>query len=106
MGTIHYNKLVRDGIPKIVRGLGKEVKVRKLSDEEYKKFLFDKLVEESIEARDNPSDWEELADVVEVVYAILDFKKIGIQEFQLMRQRKRSDRGGFVDKILLESVSD
>lgn len=106
MGEIIYNKLVRDDIPKIVKGLGKTVKTRMLNDEEYGKALFEKLIEESMEARDNPNDWEELADVEEVIYAILEFKKIDAREFRLMRQRKHSDRGGFRERILLESISD
>jgi predicted house-cleaning noncanonical NTP pyrophosphatase (MazG superfamily) len=49
---------------------------------------------------------EELADLVEVVYAILDEKKISLQEFELIRKQKVQERGAFMKKLLLKEVID
>ena len=49
---------------------------------------------------------EELADLVEVVYAILDDKKISLQEFELIRKQKVQERGAFQKKLLLKEVID
>ncbi|MDP3985475.1 MAG: nucleoside triphosphate pyrophosphohydrolase [bacterium] len=44
---IVYNKLVRDKIPDIIRSHGRHPEMRILSDDEYRKFLRLKLVEEA-----------------------------------------------------------
>jgi len=49
---------------------------------------------------------EELADLVEVVYAILDDKKISLQELELIRKQKIQERGAFQKKLLLKEVID
>ncbi|WP_253947878.1 nucleoside triphosphate pyrophosphohydrolase [Paenibacillus ehimensis] len=46
----------------------------------------------------------ELADLVEIVYAILEHKGISIEEFERVRQEKKEKRGGFGDRILLVKV--
>lgn len=45
-----YNKLVRDKIPEIIENDGEKSATRMFDDEEYKKELKNKLVEESQEA--------------------------------------------------------
>lgn len=47
---------------------------------------------------------EELADLVEVVYAILEHKDVSLQEFEVIRKQKVSDRGAFKEKLLLKEV--
>ncbi|OLN28237.1 hypothetical protein [Desulfosporosinus metallidurans] len=49
---------------------------------------------------------EELADLVEVVYAILDHKKVSSQEFEVTREQKVKERGAFKKKLLLKEVID
>ena len=64
-----YNKLVRDKIPQIIEEKGGKAEIRILSDEEYRTFLEAKLDEEVAEYhRDQCA--EELADILEVVYAL------------------------------------
>ena len=74
-------------------------------DEEYFKELNRKLKEELNEYLDG-NDIEELADLYEVMLAILDYKKMSLMEFDIIRKMKVEKRGAFKNKIYLESVID
>lgn len=100
-----YNKLVRDNIPDIIKKNGATPIVRILDDEEYFKELNRKLKEELNEYLDG-NDIEELADLYEVMLAILDYKKMSLMEFDIIRKMKLEKRGAFKNKIYLESVID
>ncbi len=100
-----YNKLVRDNIPDIIKKNGATPIVRILDDEEYFKELNRKLKEELNEYLDG-NDIEELADLYEVMLAILDYKKMSLIEFDIIRKMKVEKRGAFKNKIYLESVID
>ena len=100
-----YNKLVRDNIPDIIKKNGATPIVRILDDEEYFKELNRKLKEELIEYLDG-NDIEELADLYEVILAILYYKKMSLMEFDIIRKMKVEKRGAFKNKIYLESVID
>ncbi|MGG1640099.1 nucleoside triphosphate pyrophosphohydrolase [Paenibacillus sp. NRS-1782] len=101
-----YSKLVRDKIPVIIEASGKKAEMRVLDDAEYKKMLDVKLQEELYEyiTAVEKDQVAELADSVEVVYAILDNKGISIEEFELVRLEKKKKRGGFGEKFLLVKV--
>ena len=105
MKIFKYNKLVRYKIPKIIAESGKTCKTETLSDEQYIKMLNKKLLEEVREYLENESV-EELADIGEVMHAILAYKNVSTQEFHRVRMEKRSSRGGFEDKILLKEVTE
>ncbi len=100
-----YNKLIRDKIPEIIKKEGKKAKTHVAGDPEYLQKLKAKLIEEAAEySRDeNP---EELADTLEVLYAILDFKGIDKKEVERMREKKAGERGTFKGRLVLEEVSD
>jgi len=100
-----YGKLVRDRIVDIIRANGENPKYHTLSDEEYLVELHKKLFEEANEFIEN-DDPEELADLMEVVYAIAKNKNINMQEVENIRIKKRQKRGGFEDKIYLETVEN
>lgn len=101
-----YNKLVRDKIPEIIaKDNGKTCVTRIMDNEEYLSALNSKLQEELKEYL-NSNDVEELADLEEVLRAILDVKRISYDEFEAVRKEKAEKRGAFKEKILLESVSD
>ena len=101
-----YNKLVRDKIPEIIKNNGaKSVNTKILNDEEYLESLNTKLVEELNEYLSS-GEIEELADLEEVLRAILDAKKTSYQDFEQIRQNKVNKRGAFKDKIFLESVDE
>ena len=98
-----YNKLVRDKIPAIIEGNGETAVTRVLSDEEYKAELITKLQEEVKEFLES-EETEELADIVEVIYGLLNYKGMSIDEFEKIRIAKAQKRGGFLDKIFLEKT--
>jgi predicted house-cleaning noncanonical NTP pyrophosphatase (MazG superfamily) len=100
-----YNKLVRDKITNIIKKNGETPKCRILSDEEYLEELHKKLFEEANEFVE-ADDPEELADLLEVVYAIAKHKNINMEEVEQIRLNKREKRGGFDKKIYLEGVEE
>lgn len=98
---MQYNKLVRDKIPQIIKDKGENPIVHIASDEEYQQKLNEKLREEVDEFLKDDNK-EELADILEVIYAICEFRGIGKSEIENIRQEKFEKRGGFKDKIILE----
>lgn len=103
-----YNKLVRDKIPEIIAGQGKSVCFRILKGNELKKALKDKLIEETqelINARTEAEFIEEMADVIEVLYAIRTLCDITDKTIN-KRAQKYNEKGGFEKGYFLERVSD
>lgn len=98
-----YNKLVRDKIPTIINADNRKAVTKILSDEEYLSELNKKLKEEVNEYFED-NNVEELADIVEVIYGILDAKQVKLEEFENIRKAKVHKRGAFKDKIFLEKV--
>ncbi|MBE5736260.1 MAG: phosphoribosyl-ATP pyrophosphohydrolase [Clostridiales bacterium] len=98
-----FNKLVRDKIPEIIRAKGENCETRILGDEEYIKELETKLQEEMHEYLES-GDIEELADLEEVLRAILDAKNCAYSEFESIRQKKVDKRGAFKNRIYLKST--
>lgn len=98
-----YNKLVRDDIPEIIAESGKSVRFRYLEDEEYKIALEMKLDEEVAEFHKNPSI-AEIADIAEVLYALID--AYGYRVFDVIKYRasKKAEKGGFENGVFLEEV--
>lgn len=97
-----YNKLVRDHIPQIIEEKGGKAQIRILSDEEYRIFLEKKLDEEAGEYH-REKNAEELADILEVVYALASSIGCSREELEDIYQKKHAARGGFEKKILLIS---
>ena len=91
-------KLVRDQIPEIIKKSGRHCSVRVLDDQEYYIELKRKLVEEVDEFLAE-TNLEELADIVEVIYALT--KVIGYDEKKLdeVRHKKNSERGAFEQRL-------
>lgn len=98
-----YNKLVRDKIIDIIEEDGKIAKYTILSDNEYRQELNKKLQEEVQEYIED-NNIEELADIVEVVYGILNSMDVTIEEFEKVRIKKQKERGAFNKKIYLEKT--
>lgn len=101
-----YNKLIRDKIPEIIKGDGKVPITHIADDKEYWKKLKEKLKEEVDEflVGGNEKELEELADILEVIFAIYNFKKFDKDELELFRKKKLEQRGGFKKKIILDRV--
>ena len=100
-----YNKLVRDKIPEIIAERGKSVAYRKLNEEEYKVALELKLDEEVAEFHENPSI-AEIADIAEVLYALIEAYGYRVIDVIKYRAAKREEKGSFDERIFLEEVKD
>lgn len=106
---IIYNKLVRDRIPQIIEASGKTCKVEILDDTAYEYALRAKLVEELNEVQAAKTDEElieELADLYEVLNALVVSKGYTEEQFLSIVKKKSDKRGGFRDKIYLVGVRE
>jgi len=95
-------KLVRDRIPEIIRKQGGEPRVRKLDEESFREALCDKLGEETKEFLEGRTV-EELADILEVVYALAGDDGLTQDALEAIRLKKRAERGGFDQRLILEA---
>ena len=102
---ISYNKLVRDKIPEIIKASGKTCETGILSDEEYLQML-DKTLDEELVEYHQEQNIEELADLLEVLYATAKARGYSIEELEHVRVEKQRSRGGFDKRILLKSVAE
>ena len=100
MSTKVYNKLVRDRIPEIIEASGATCVTEILSDEDYLKMLDAKLDEELAEYHQD-QNVEELADLMEVIYACASARGYTREELERVRTEKVARRGAFEKKILL-----
>ena len=103
MGTRRYQKLVRDYIPRMIADGGETPVTSILSGQVYEQALSKKLLEETREFLE-PGEAEELADILEVVYAIAELRGIGVETLETIRLEKRSRNGDFSRGIYLDSV--
>jgi predicted house-cleaning noncanonical NTP pyrophosphatase (MazG superfamily) len=100
---VEYDKLIRDKIPEIIKDQGKRAVIEVLDADNYKRYLDLKLGEELKEYLEADSV-EELADLVEVIYAILDYKGVSREDFEKIRTSKVQKRGAFKKRLLLNRV--
>ena len=98
-----FYKLVRDRIPEIIEADGKTCVYETLSDEAYIRLLDQKLNEELAEYQESKS-LEELADLLEVMQAVVRARGWTLDELEQVRADKAAERGGFAKKILLKEV--
>ena len=98
-----YNKLVRDRIPEIIEASGKTCVTEILSDEAYLRMVDAKLDEELAEYHSDQTI-EELADLLEVIYAAAMARGYTLEQLEVVRAEKAAKRGAFAKKILLKEV--
>ncbi len=103
MPVTPYHKLVRDRIPEIIKATGKQCSTELLTQEVYLQMLDQKLSEELGEYHESKS-LEELADLLEVIYAIAEARGHSREELEAIRAEKAKERGGFRQRILLKEV--
>jgi predicted house-cleaning noncanonical NTP pyrophosphatase (MazG superfamily) len=112
---ITYNKLVRDKMIDIYKHdvenkiSASGYSVRYMEKEETLERLKDKLLEEAhevFEAYGKDADHlkEEIADVIEVIDAILYHNNIKLDEVLSIRDAKKERKGGFETGLFLESI--
>ena len=105
MPTKTYHKLVRDRSPEISEADGKTCICETLSDEDYISLLDQKLNEELAEYQESKS-LEELADLLEVMQAVVKARGWTLEELEQVRAAKAEKRGGFEKMILLKEVRE
>ena len=105
MSVIKYSKLVRDRIPEIIETSGKTCVTETLSDEDYLRMIDAKLDEELAEYHKD-QNIEELADLIEVIYAAAIARGYTIEQLEKVRAEKAEKRGAFQQKILLVEVTE
>ena len=100
-----YGKAVRDRIPEIIRASGSTCVVRQLGDDEFLQALERKLVEE-VEEYGLSGSVEELVDLVEIIYRVLELKGVSRGDFERMRAEKALLRGRFSANLFLVELCE
>ena len=90
---------------KSLRLTGKKSTHKILTADEYAVELTKKLVEE-VEEYKKDKNTDELADIMEVVYALARLHSCTAEELEKIRAEKAEKRGGFEKKIFLVEVTD
>ena len=93
-----YGKLIRDRIPEILEAEGLRYEVAPLDGAAFRAALLAKLVEEAGEAavaRDADGLVTEIADLLEVVDALLRAEGIDSARVLAEQTKRRAERGGF-----------
>ena len=98
-----YNKLIRDKIPEIITSSGKQCLVETMNEPEYIEALDAKLNEE-LEEYQTDKSLEELADLLEVMYAVVRARGYTTEELERVRKQKAEKRGGFEKRLRLKGV--
>lgn len=98
-----YNKLVRDRIPEIIEAFGKTCVMEVLPQDAYLRELDAKLNEELAEYQQSKS-LEELADLLEVMGAVVKARGYTWDDLTRVCKEKRAARGAFDQRIFLKEV--
>ena len=107
-----YGKLIRDRIPEIIAAQGKASSVIILAEDAYREALVAKLLEEANEVKgamqggDRDEIIKELADLSEVMDALMNTLGISEEEVQGRQRKRREERGGFDHRLWLEWVEE
>ena len=99
-----YNKLIRDKIPTIIQEAGNQCVIRKMNKDEYYDALNRKLREE-LKEYEASHKIEELADMLEVIYAIAKHRGLSKEDMSAVMEKKRLKNGGFDEQWMLLKVT-
>lgn len=100
--AVAFHKLVRDRIPAIIENQGERPLTRRLGDAEYRACLERKLAEETAEYLEG-HELDELADILEVVYALCKAGGHSLSDLAAAYEKKHAAMGGFDERIFLIS---
>lgn len=109
---MNYNKLVRDKIPEIYQKEGNVCITEQLEIEEYATRLMEVLQEEmqsfknAFDEEDDELAVKKIADVEEVLYAVLDLIGVEKDSFEKIRLANKQKYGGYQGRILLKEILD
>src|SRR3989344_2818332 len=99
-----FRKLIRDRIPEIMAAKGERAVTRVLDDAQFLPALEKKLLEEVQEMRLGENKAEEIADIYEVLDALIQARGLSKDGIMKLKEQKRAERGGFEEKLFLEST--
>jgi predicted house-cleaning noncanonical NTP pyrophosphatase (MazG superfamily) len=100
----HYGKLIRDRIPEIMDKAGVGYELATLDGDDYHRALREKLLEEAMEVAEAPERSAliaELADVQEVLAALMVAAGVAPAEVAAAQRERRAERGGFERRLEL-----
>ena len=100
-----YDKLVRDKIPQVLDSKGITCTIRIVEGQEYIDWLSAKLKEE-VEEFIQDNNEEEIADIMEVLRAIIAAHGFSSEYIEEIRKNKLEERGGFSAKLVLEQTQE
>lgn len=110
MKTKHYNKLIRDKIPEIIKNNNQISKTKILNKSEFIEALFKKLTEEVKEiiwAKGNKKELKkEISDAYEVIDAIIKFYNLNKNSIITLQNKKKLEKGAFEKQLFLLSVKE
>ncbi len=106
MAEINYDKLVRDRIPEIIEEAGKQCTTHRVEDRAEKIDYLVQKIEEELEEYEESGEKEELADILEAFYSLLELENMDLDDLERIRVKKKEKRGGFSKGIILEQVSE
>jgi len=101
---IIQNKLVRDNIPQIIISQGNTPEISTLTKDEYRTELKKKLQEEVTEFLES-GEQEEIADIMEVLDAVINEYQYSREEIQNIKKVKKEKNGSFTKHIYLKKIS-
>ncbi len=98
-----YHKLIRDRIPAIIQERGGDCGTERMDEAAYRQALREKLVEEAQEVATAATDdlVTELADLYEVVDALLLATGLTSQQVLTLQAQRRAKRGAFTQRLRL-----
>lgn len=99
-----YDKIVRDKIPEKIREDNSTCEVSYVDNKTAIKYLIKKIHEETDEFEKSKYSKEELSDIFEVLYAIMDKLKIKQPALDQIRRKKEKENGVFKNNIILKNV--
>lgn len=78
--------------------------MRVLDEQEYQEALERKLLEEVQEMRQGADKKMEIADIYEVLEALMRAHRFSEEEIRAMQREKHATRGGFEKRLFIEGV--
>lgn len=110
MNRVFYNKLIRDKIPQKILNNGEKYRTRVIvDDQEFEQELLKKVFEEASavsRARTREDLVDELADLMAVIRALQDHKKISDKALKKSISQNFAKKGGFSKRLFLHWSSD
>jgi len=103
MKKFYHKKLIRDKIPGIIEANNGKYKLRIMKEDEFRKELKKKLIEESQEVVNAEKNGitKELADVLELIKSIAENENIRFELIEEQQKQRKRERGGFKKKFFL-----